>query len=400
MYTPRKSTHLHIIDYARIIIHQKQMVARYFAFTLIFVLLSTAWLVFSLSLVFGSQIVALEHKQVRGASLYVITADLNNPRIRVDIGLPTKGIAHSESFKSMVRRRTPVAAVTGTYFDTRSLIPVGTIIVSGKMAHDGAVGTAVCFLKSGKITCEPYSVKFMDKKRGEKCDWTGVECGFRTGPRLLANGLYALNPRREGFRDPGLFGSRTRMAMGTTKHNKLLLVTVRTPVTFGRLAGIMRKLGAVDSVCLDGGTSSAMYYRGRLVQSPGRNLTNILEVHEDVVVASAPGLPQNATQDAVNGITVSSFFRETLLDNLVPATKRPAMNATVHDRPQTDSFSSNRTYQQLAVLNDMGLLSRSKCFHSFIPINRAKLAGLKGFDYSKNFINVAPNVQVMHHLIS
>ncbi len=33
-----------------------------------------------------------------------------------------------------------------------------------------------------------------------------------------------------------------------------------------------------DAVCLDGGSSSAMYYRGKLVRRPGRALTNVIEV--------------------------------------------------------------------------------------------------------------------------
>jgi hypothetical protein len=122
-------------------------------------------------------------------------------------------------------------------------------------------------------------VRFIDTAKGQDCDVTGAYSGLRTGPRLLKDGHYALNPRREGFRHPGLFGAHLRMALGVTAHNKLLLVYVATPVTFARTAGIMKALGAVDAVCLDGGSSAAMYYRGRLIHRPGRRLTNIIEVH-------------------------------------------------------------------------------------------------------------------------
>ena len=228
--------------------------------------------------------IALEQRRVHGAWLYVITADLNDPRIRIDIGLPAKGLSHSESFVRMIRRRGPLAAVTGTYFDPRSLLPVGTIVVGGKVVHVNHIGTTVGFTGSTRVT-------FVATAKGESCSLAGVDCGLRTGPRLLAGGSYALNPRREGFRYSGLFGRHRRVALGVTQRNKLLLVAVSTPVTFGKLAGIMKSLGATDAVCLDGGSSSAMYYRGRLVCRPGRALTNILEVHWSptyVTVVQAP----------------------------------------------------------------------------------------------------------------
>lgn len=224
--------------------------------------------------------ISLTSMRIQGARTHVITANLNDSEIQVKIGLPEKGIPTSESFLSMVKRHAPEAAVTGTYFDTRTLYPVGSIVMEGKTAYDSAIGTAVCFIKSDGITCDNgYKVTFNATRKGERFNWAGVWTGLRTGPLLLANGAYALNPAREGFRHSGLFGTRTRMAMGVTANNRLLLVSVGTPITFGRLASVMKALGAVDAVSLDGGTSSAMYYRGRIIRYPGRQLTNIIEVH-------------------------------------------------------------------------------------------------------------------------
>lgn len=366
----------------------------HFVFTLFPVLLCIISIAILLAPLSCSQNVAFEYKHIKGASIYVITADLNDPKIKVDIGLPEKGIAHSESFRSMIKRRLPIAAVTGTYFDTKSLLPVGSIIRSGKAEYNGCVGTAVCFLKNADVN-ESYSVKFIDKKRGDNCDWNGVECGLRTGPRLLANGYYALNPRREGFRDRGLFGLRTRVAMGVTAYNKLLLVAVKTPVTFARITSIMKALGAVDAVCLDGGTSSAMYYRGRLVQRPGRNLTNIFEIHENAVVASAAkGANYSINRQSIFGHINNKF----MIGKIAQLPIRPAINKSVHCRPHT--YNDYITYHQFAVLNNMSYLSYSKRFHTFIPVYRAKLTGLKSFNNSKNFAYVTPNVQIMHHLVS
>lgn len=236
----------------------------------------------------GADSVALTKHRIGGASLYLVTVDLNDPRIRMDVCAAAGGIPRSESFASMIRRRLPVAAVTGTYFDTRTLYPVGTVVSGGRVLHESAIGTSIRFLRSGSelAASDPtgvtrgalYQVSFTTLKKGQRHDMGGADCGLRTGPRLLEGGRCALNPYPEGFRSPGIFGSHTRMALGVTRFNKLLLVAVRTPVTFARLAAIMRKLGAMDAVCLDGGSSSAMYYRGRIVCYPGRALTNIIEV--------------------------------------------------------------------------------------------------------------------------
>lgn len=215
--------------------------------------------------------IAFSHESVCGASVYVIKVDMNDPALRVDIGLPAKGIAHSETFASLVKRHAPLAAVTGIYFDVRTLRPTGTIVTRGRTVHVSHIGTAVCFMPDN-------TVLFVDARPGQACDLSAAECGFRTGPRLLADGRYVLNPRPEGFRHPGLFGARIRTALGVTSHNKLLLVLVRTPVSFSKLASVMKALGATDAVSLDGGTSAAMYYMGAIIKNPGRPLTNVVEI--------------------------------------------------------------------------------------------------------------------------
>jgi hypothetical protein len=44
---------------------------------------------------------------------------------------------------------------------------------------------------------------------------------------------------------------------------------------------VMRALGAYHAVALDGGTSTAMSFGGRVIAQPGRSLTNLLVVYAD-----------------------------------------------------------------------------------------------------------------------
>jgi hypothetical protein len=59
------------------------------------------------------------------------------------------------------------------------------------------------------------------------------------------------------------------------------------------MAWIMRKLGAWDAVSMDGGSSTALFYRGRLFSRPARALTNLLVVY-DTEAAYARVLPHLA----------------------------------------------------------------------------------------------------------
>jgi hypothetical protein len=311
---------------------------------LIVALCGTALLITTQCAALGNDGMTLSRIRVHGASVCVIAVDLNDPSLMVDVGLPQAGISHHETFGTFLRRHAPLAAVTGTYFDMRTLLPTGSIVVGGKIVHLSHIGTAVCFMSGNKV-------KFVDAKFGEACDLAGAQCGMRTGPRLLAGGQYALDPRREGFRHPGLFGARTRMALGVTAGKQLLLVFVGTPVNFARLASIMKALDAVDAVCLDGGTSSAMYFKGRIVHQPGRMLTNLIEIYRRPL----PVPP--AKQAAANGYALAS--------------------ATVQWRPmlganrKPDRRESETDYEQDAIMCDSSWLRFAKGVHTLFPVNRA-----------------------------
>lgn len=356
--------------------------------------------------------VNFEKHWIAHASVYVVTADLNDPQVTIKIGLPAKGIPNSESFLSMVNRHTPVAAITGTYFDTRTLYPVGSIVIAGEMKYESAIGTVVCFTRENRVTCTamapgatqpaatgPYTVRIVPTSKGECFDWTGVDVGFRSGPRLLSKGYYVLNPRREGYRHPGLFGTRTRMAFGLTQYNKLLLVSVRTPVTFGKLAAIMKRLGSVEAVALDGGTSSAMYYRGKILRRPGRTLTNIIEVH---VTQQAPQPVDQLALDVqkVWGIPADLIGPRENPDHGAYI-ERPTLGVgPTIDRSSFMPLFPFANLQRVSVLPMPSDLSFAKGRRTVFPIYGAQLSGLKSLNNSNHLIYVAPDVKVMHHFIA
>jgi exopolysaccharide biosynthesis protein len=250
----------------------------------------------------AAQSVAHEVRRVHGVTAHVVTVNLNDPRVRVSVTTPSRGFGSSEPFGSFIRRTLPSAAITGTFFSTRSLLPVGDIVTKGRTRYRGPAGTAVCFT-------EDNGVKFQARKWGRTYDWSEYQTVLCTGPTLLRRGLPALYPRAEGYRDPSLFALRPRTALGVTRHNKLLLVAVNRPVHLRTMMGVLRDLGAVEAAGLDGGSSSALYANGRVLVSPGRRLVNVLTVTRSRVaptlMAVAVSLPSISAAKPVSGPAVN-----------------------------------------------------------------------------------------------
>jgi hypothetical protein len=149
-------------------------------------------------------------------------------------------------------------------------------VIDSRLVNQGCIGTGVCITQQN-------TVEFIPMTRAKDTKWTRYPCVLRTGPRLVQDGVANVEPWREGFRDRALFRPAIRSALGMTRSNKLLLVTVTRPIYLGKLARIMRELGAVDAVNLDGGSSTALSYRGRVITHPSRRLTNLFLVYESPI---------------------------------------------------------------------------------------------------------------------
>lgn len=206
-----------------------------------------------------------------GTVAHVVTVNLNDPEVRVSVALASGGRGRAETFKSIVSRTSPKAAITGTFFDTKTLIPTGDIAVFGTVVSPGCIGSALCIDSFNNAYVVPL-------KTGRLCRWTGYETVLCAGPTLVKNGRPALALKHEGFRR-SLHRSSRRTAVGLTANGKLLLVAVNRPVSLYTLAKLMVKLNVTDGLCLDGGSSTAFYHNGRYHAVPGRTLTNCLVVY-------------------------------------------------------------------------------------------------------------------------
>ena len=211
-------------------------------------------------------------RAVAGASLHVIDVDLNDPRVVVSPALAAGGVGRTESFRGFLHRLGPAAAVNGTYFSKTSLHPIGDILIDGRLAHFGGMGTALAFAPDG-VDC-------IRLPKSRHVDWSDHRAALAAGPLLVWRGFAKPRPGGEGFGDPSLFArAAPRTAAGITADNHLLLVTTARGTSLANLAAAMCELGAEYAIGLDGGGSAAMYAEGRVIRSPGRQLTNLLCVY-------------------------------------------------------------------------------------------------------------------------
>ena len=128
------------------------------------------------------------------------------------------------------------------------------------------------------VTIEPYLFANADS---EGFELEGVQSIVSGGPILIKDGAVVSQMESLFANDTsGRFsvnGSAPRTAVGATADNKLVLVSVSSG-TIQQMRELMSQLGCVDAFCLDGGGSTAMYYKGQTLASPGRQLTTTLQV--------------------------------------------------------------------------------------------------------------------------
>lgn len=124
-----------------------------------------------------------------------------------------------------------------------------------------------------KVTLTPYLYKADE----EGFIFDNVVSVVSGAPRLVKDGMI------ETYLEPGFTEARfttsstPRTAIGTLSDGKLVLVSVGA-ATIQQMRELMLSLGCVDAVNLDGGASTAMYYNGSYIRSPGRELTTTLQV--------------------------------------------------------------------------------------------------------------------------
>jgi exopolysaccharide biosynthesis protein len=163
--------------------------------------------------------------------------------------------------------------ITGTFFAPRSGYPVGDVLIDGDLKVKGARGSAIGIDHFG-------GVKIFDTKFGQEIDWSQYRFGIRGMVRIVSNGVVNPNPKAQRFRDRRIWGKASRTAVGMDRNGKLVLMATKKDVTLSHLGKAMVSQNVVEAVSLDGGSSTCLYYRGKMVIGADRRLSNMFVLQE------------------------------------------------------------------------------------------------------------------------
>ena len=207
--------------------------------------------------------------EVAGIPIHLVDADLSRNDLVLRPAVTPTG--HRREFGALVAKHRPVAAVNGTFFDTKTGITVGNLVSEGRLLSEGMVGSNLVFFRDGTVSLVSSS-----RNLGRYNDWSDVDFAIGGGPTLLSDGEYFMAPDSEGFRDPGLFKPRPRSALGVTYDGRLRMVVVTQNITLWQLAHVMNELRCHHAINLDGGSSTGLSVGGTTMVQPTRKLTNIV----------------------------------------------------------------------------------------------------------------------------
>lgn len=219
----------------------------------------------------ASQSINYQLRRVGKYAAHVVSIDLCDSSLQVTPAFAYGAPGRRQSFSSFIHTKRPLAQITGVYFGMQNSLPIGDIVINQSFVYDGAVGSALAITADN--TADIIDVPYCRKR-----NWQGYEGVAQGGVRLVDRGRRMLAPSSQGFRDPGLFRPAPRTAVGLTRDKRLLMVAVTRNIYLRDLSDIMRGLGCVEAMSLDGGGSTGLACGHSVIVAPKRALSNVLMV--------------------------------------------------------------------------------------------------------------------------
>ena len=122
------------------------------------------------------------------------------------------------------------------------------------------------------------------------------------GPYLVKNGNMYVDIKEEKF--GAINGRNPRTAIGYTKNNELIIVTVdgreeaSAGMTLWETSRLMKDLGCEYAMNLDGGGSSVIYVKGKIENSPAQK--NGIALSNAIVISEVQNELQGEVQTVAN----------------------------------------------------------------------------------------------------
>lgn len=214
----------------------------------------------------------------KSISAQMVTISLMHPKIKLDVVLAGDTTGKVENLSSIAKRSKATVAINGTFFDAYTKdsykAPYGYIVSKGELRMKASGDKRTIFTYDNNLLADLIPGADFN----EYFNQGSIQGALQAGPRLLVDGKVSLDVKAEGFKDPKILtGGGARSALGLTRDHKLILLTT-SGATIPQLAEMMKQAGAYQAMNLDGGASSGLYYNGKYLTTPGRQISNALVV--------------------------------------------------------------------------------------------------------------------------
>ncbi len=145
-----------------------------------------------------------------------------------------------------------------------------------------------------KAKLEPFfSAKKVELDIKMRPEWENIDHIISGGPYLIKDGAVYIDVTAQKL--GSITGKNPRTAIGYTANNEFIMVTVdgrehaSVGMTLGELARMMKGFGCINAMNLDGGGSTVMYVKGKVVNRPaqagGIPISNALTITERTRIA-------------------------------------------------------------------------------------------------------------------
>lgn len=212
-------------------------------------------------------------------SATVINFDLNGVKMVTDTANETDcgNDCPAISLQDFVNRNSCFAGVNGSYFCPDSYPECE----SKKNSFDFSVYNSKLsrWVNQGNLFWDNRSLVYFDGSgahylQNAKDSSGSVLAGITNYPGLLADGNVQIDDNQSGLSDKQK-AKGTKVGIGV-KDNRSVMVVIAQNVNMQEFAYIFKSLGAKGALNLDTGGSTALYYEGKYLAGPGRNLPNAI----------------------------------------------------------------------------------------------------------------------------
>ena len=210
---------------------------------------------------------------------------------RIAVGYSSMFPDSGETTSQIAKNNGAVAAINaGGFLDSgwtgTGGIPMGFIIHDGEVIFDqydnrDVKQETVAFTEEGMLIVGRHTINQLMEY--------GVKEGVSFGPPLIVNGKPTIK------KGDGGWGIAPRTAIGQRKTGEVLLLVIdgRTLDSFGatlrEIQDILLEYGAFNAANLDGGSSTTMYYNGKVINRPSDKLGERLVPSAFVVMPEKTG---------------------------------------------------------------------------------------------------------------